>query len=217
MSLSIWLVFLAASLVTTFSPGPAILLAISNSVAFGPKKALLSSVGNATGIFLVSSAAMAGLGVVLNTSALLFGAFKLAGAAYLIYLGVRQWRSKVNLFEQQVEPTSSASASAAADGHARFFRQGLLVAVTNPKSILFFTALFPQFIKPEVSVPEQFFVLTLTFALCAVLAHCFYVLLARRMKGWFSSKRRAQWFNRVSGGAFVALGLGVFRLKNNAS
>ena len=215
MSLSIWLVFLAASLVTTFSPGPAILLAISNSVAFGPKKALLSSVGNATGIFLVSSAAMAGLGVVLNTSALLFGAFKLAGAAYLIYLGVRQWRSKANIFEQKIETVPAASAGG--DGHARFFRQGLLVAVTNPKSILFFTALFPQFIKPEVSVPEQFFVLTLTFALCAVLAHCFYVLLARRMKGWFSSKRRAQWFNRVSGGAFVALGLGVFRLKNNAS
>ncbi|HTD06284.1 MAG TPA: LysE family translocator, partial [Undibacterium sp.] len=62
MSLSIWLIFLAASLVTTFSPGPAILLAISNSVAFGAKKALLSSVGNAVGIFLVSSAAMAGLG-----------------------------------------------------------------------------------------------------------------------------------------------------------
>ncbi|MFZ6644872.1 LysE family translocator [Undibacterium sp. TJN25] len=211
MSLSIWLVFLAASLVTTFSPGPAILLAISNSVAFGPKKALLSSVGNATGIFLVSSAAMAGLGVVLNTSALLFGVFKLAGAAYLIYLGVRQWRSKANIFEQQVQVVPAAG-----EAHAKFFRQGLLVAVTNPKSILFFTALFPQFIKPEVSVPEQFFVLTLTFALCAILAHCFYVLLARRMRGWFSSRRRAQLFNRISGGAFVVLGLGVFRLKNSA-
>lgn len=212
MSLSVWLVFFAASLVTTFSPGPAILLAISNSVAFGARKALLSSVGNATGIFLVSSAAMAGLGVVLNTSAMLFGAFKLAGAAYLIYLGVRQWRSKVNIFEQQVGVRLSDDVAP-----SRFFRQGLLVAVTNPKSILFFTALFPQFIKPEVSVPEQFFVLTLTFALCAIGSHCFYVLLARRMKGWFSSRRRAAWFNRLSGGAFICLGLGVFRLKNNAS
>ena len=211
MSLSIWLVFLAASLVTTFSPGPAILLAISNSVAFGARRALLSSIGNALGIFLVSSAAMAGLGVVLHTSAILFGAFKLVGAGYLIYLGVRQWRSKVNIFEQQ------SSVMLLEQTPSKLFRQGLLVAVTNPKSILFFTALFPQFIKPEVSVPEQFFVLTLTFALCAIASHCFYVLLARRMKGWFSNSRRATWFNRVSGGAFVFLGLGVFRLRSNAS
>lgn len=212
MSLSTWLVFLAASLITTFSPGPAILLAISNSVAFGARKALLSSVGNATGIFLVSSAAMAGLGVVLNTSAFLFGAFKVAGAAYLIYLGIRQWSSKSNIFDKQVQPTLTSQ-----QGPAKFFRQGMLVAVTNPKSILFFTALFPQFIKPEDSVSEQFFLLTLTFALCAVASHCFYVLLASRMKGWFSSRRRVKLFNRVSGGAFVVLGLGVFRLKSNAS
>ncbi len=212
MSLSIWLVFLVASLLTTFSPGPAILLAISNSVAFGARKALLSSVGNATGIFLVSSAAMAGLGVVLNTSAMLFAGFKLVGAAYLIYLGVRQWRSKANIFAQQV-----GAAPGQDQAPSRFFRQGLLVAVTNPKSILFFTALFPQFIKPEVSVPEQFFVLTLTFALCAIASHCFYVLLARRIKGWFSNSRRARWFNRLSGGAFICLGFGVFRLKSNAS
>ncbi|MES2070677.1 MAG: LysE family translocator [Pseudomonadota bacterium] len=212
MNLSTWLVFLAASLVTTFSPGPAILLAVSNSVALGARKALFSSLGNATGIFLVSSAAMAGLGVVLNTSALLFGAFKLVGAAYLVYLGVRQWTSKANIFDKQALPAGDGQ-----QGYLKLFRQGMLVAVTNPKSILFFTALFPQFIKPDVSVPEQFFVLTLTFALCAVVSHCFYVLLARHMKGWFSSDGRVKLFNRVSGGAFVVLGLGVFRLKNHAS
>ncbi|HTD03873.1 LysE family translocator, partial [Undibacterium sp.] len=143
--------------------------------------------------------------------AILFGAFKLVGAAYLIYLGIRQWRNKTNIFEQRISAAQSDDLSP-----AKLFKQGLLVAVTNPKSILFFTALFPQFIKPEVSVPEQFFVLTLTFALCAIASHCFYVLLARRMKGWFSNSRRVKWFNRLSGGAFVLLGLGVFRLKNNA-
>lgn len=212
MSLSVWLVFLGASLVTTFSPGPAVLLAVSNSVAFGARNALFSSLGNALGIFLVSSAAMAGLGVVLRTSSALFLAFKVVGATYLIYLGIRQWTSKVNIFDQLTPSTRIDK-----QGAARFFQQGLLVAGTNPKSILFFTALFPQFIKPETSVSEQFFVLTLTFAGCAIVSHCFYVTLARHIKGWFSSDARVKLFNRVSGGAFVALGISVFRLKHNAS
>jgi homoserine/homoserine lactone efflux protein len=210
VSLSVWLVFLGASLVTTFSPGPAVLLAVSNSVAFGARKAMFSSLGNALGIFLVSGAAMAGLGVVLRTSSALFLAFKVAGAAYLIYLGIRQWTSKVNIFDKATSSTLSGK-----QGEARFFHQGLLVAGTNPKSILFFTALFPQFIKPEVSVPEQFLVLTLTFAGCAIVSHCFYVTLARHIKGWFSSDARVKLFNRVSGGAFVVLGISVFRLKHS--
>lgn len=211
MSLSVWLAFLVASLLTTFSPGPAVLLAVSNSVAFGARKALFSSLGNALGIFLVSSAAMAGLGLVLRTSSALFLAFKVVGAAYLFYLGIRQWTSKVNIFDKPTPSTLSGK-----HDEARFFQQGLLVAGTNPKSILFFTALFPQFIKPEVSVPEQFFVLTLTFAGCAIVSHCFYVTLARHIKSWFSSDARVKVFNRVSGGAFVVLGISVFRLKHNA-
>ncbi len=212
MSLSVWLVFLGASLLTTFSPGPAVLLAVSNSVAFGARNALVSSLGNALGIFLVSSAAMAGLGAVLRTSSTLFLAFKMIGATYLIYLGVRQWISKNNIFDQL-----TASSLPGDQGAARFFQQGLLVAGTNPKSILFFTALFPQFINPEASVSEQFFVLTLTFASCAIVSHCFYVTLARHIKGWFSSDARVRLFNQVSGGAFVLMGLSVFRLKHNAS
>lgn len=210
MSLSVWLVFLGASLVTTFSPGPAVLLAVSNSVAFGARKALFSSLGNALGIFLVSSAAMAGLGVVLRTSSVLFLAFKVVGAAYLVYLGIRQWTSRINIFDHPTPSTLSGQ-----QDERKFFQQGLLVAGTNPKSILFFTALFPQFIKPAVSVPEQFFVLTFTFAGCAIVSHCFYVALARHIKGWFSSDARVKLFNRVAGGAFVVLGISVFRLKHS--
>jgi threonine/homoserine/homoserine lactone efflux protein len=211
MDITIWLTFVAASLITTFSPGPAVLLAVSNSISFGVRNALASSAGNVTGIFLVSSAAVAGLGVVLHTSSLLFLVMKVVGAAYLIYLGVRQWKSKINIFDRQVHCANSSKQQT-----ARFFTQGLLVAITNPKAILFFTALFPQFLKVEVSMPEQFLVFTSTFAGCAVVSHCLYVLLARRIKDWFSSSYRAALFNRISGGAFVILGIGLFRLKHNA-
>ena len=104
MSFSAWSLFCTLSLVTAFSPGPAVLLAVSNAATLGMRRAFFSSAGNAVGVFLVSATAMLGLGALLKTSALWFGALKLAGAAYLIYLGIRQWRSRVVLFERRVRP-----------------------------------------------------------------------------------------------------------------
>lgn len=208
MSLSVWSMFTLAAFLTSLSPGPAILLAVSNAVSFGGRKAVLSSLGNAIGIFVVSSVSMAGLGVVLATSATLFLAFKSLGAVYLFYLGYKQWTSKNNVFEQVVSSKENK------DSALMLFRQGFLVAVTNPKSIVFFTALFPQFIQTNVSVIEQFLVLTSTFMTCSLLTHAFYMGLSHQVKSWFCSRRRAMWFNRVSGGAFMLFGLGLFRMQN---
>ena len=98
--------------------------------------------------------------------------------------------------------------------NAALFRQGLLVAMTNPKSILFFTALFPQFIHPEAPVLPQFLALTSVFAACVLLSHIAYVLLARHTHRWFGTPRRARIFNRICGGAFGLLGLSLLRLKS---
>lgn len=212
MSLSSWSLFCVLALITAFSPGPAVLLAVTNSAALGMRKALLSSAGNAVGVFLVSATAMLGLGAVLNTSAWLFGALKIVGAAYLIYLGIRQWRSRLNIFDQAVDP-----ASLRAQTPARLFMRGLLVATTNPKSILFFTALLPQFMTPQAPVFQQFLALTLTFAACTVVSHFFYVTLARGMSRWFAHEVRARWFNRIAGTLFAALGVGVLRLRNHGA
>lgn len=211
MNLSAWMLFCALALATAFSPGPAVLLALTNSATFGASKALLGSAGNAVGVFLVSAAAMLGLGALLKTSASAFFVLKVAGAAYLIYLGARQWRMRSNPFDRiekhamDREPTP-----------ARLFLQGLLVAVTNPKSILFFTALLPQFMVPQAPLPPQFFALTLTFAACTALSHLCYVALARGMRRWFAAGARARWFNRTAGALFAALGIGVLRLRHAA-
>lgn len=210
MDFSSWLIFLAAALATTFSPGPAVLLVVSNAVSFGSRRALLVSFGNTIGLFLVSATAMIGLGMLLNTSAVLFTGLKLVGAGYMIYLGVRQWRSRANVFMRANDGSSEGKRR-----RSQFFLQGILLAPTNPKSILFFTALFPQFIKPEQPVLPQFFILTSTFVVSSVISHVVYVLLARRLQGWFSTPRRAQWFNRSTGGVFIFLGAGMFRLKSS--
>lgn len=215
MHLSNWLIFCGLALLVTFTPGPGVLLAISNSVAVGPRRAMISSSGNAAGLFIVSGVAMAGMGVVLATSASAFLALKLAGALYLIYLGIKQWRSKASILPD----AGSASASALSPRlpSRRLFIQGLTVALTNPKAILFFSALFPQFLTQDAPLLEQFIVLTGTFATCAMLAHAFYVLLARVLKNQFANPKRMRLFNQSSGALFVVLGLSLLRLRNKTA
>lgn len=213
MHFSNWLFFCGVALLVTFTPGPAILLAISNALAVGPRRAMISSTGNAVGLFIVSGVSMAGMGVILASSASAFLALKLAGAFYLIYLGIKQWRSKASVLPTTTAPSLTTRSHPA----GRLFRQGLAVALTNPKAILFFSALFPQFLTPDAPVLGQFAVLTSTFAICAMLAHAFYVLLAGALKNQFAHPKRTRLFNRVCGGAFVLLGLSLLRLKSKAA
>ncbi len=212
MLLSTWFVFLGVALLLCFTPGPGVLMAISNAMSVGPRRAIVGSMGNATGVFLVSAVSMAGLGVVLGASATAFTVLKVLGAAYLIWLGIKQWRSETNAFAAAARRGPSGERSG-----LRLFGHGVTVAVTNPKSILFFSALFPQFISQDGPVLEQFLVLTATVVACSFLSHAFYVLVARGMKRGFSSARRARMFNRLTGGAFVALGIGMLRMRARAS
>eukprot|EP01133_Synstelium_polycarpum_P020510 gene20510-24619_t len=213
MHLSNWLLFCSVALLVTFSPGPAVLLAISNAIAVGPRRAMISSMGNGCGLFIISGVAMAGMGVVLATSATAFMLLKLAGALYLVYLGIKQWRSKASI----VAAAPVVQGAANPNSFWKLFRQGLTVALTNPKAILFFSALFPQFITPGEPVAIQFTVLTTSFVACAMLAHLFYANLARLLKTQLATPGRARLFNRITGGAFVLLGLSLLRLRSKAA
>ena len=211
MDLTNWLLFLGVALLLTFTPGPAVLLAISNSVTVGPRHAFVCALGNAAGLFIVSAIAMAGMGAILATSALAFTVLKLGGAAYLVYLGIRQWRTSGNLLEANAtKPGQSVS-------RRRIFGYGMTIALTNPKAILFFSALFPQFLTHDAPLMRQFLVLTTTFAICAVFSHSCYIVLARVMSRQFANPRRFRIFNRAAGAIFVVLGLSLLRLRREAA
>ncbi len=209
MDLSTWLFFISITLVTTFSPGPAVLLAVTNSLNYGLRATFYSTLGNELGILAVASLAILGLGAVLTTSTTLFLILKTIGAVYLIYLGIRQWRSKNKLFSSETLQSHTQTQS-----NGLSFLQGFLVAITNPKALLFFSALFPQFITLDKPLVLQFSILTVTFAFLSAMALMSYGFLANHSKQWFSTSNRTSLFNRIFGGLFIAMGIGLLQLNH---
>lgn len=183
------------------SPGPAILLTLRNGANFGASSVLWSGVGNLLGVFCLSLAAIFGLGVVLMSSAALFMVVKFAGAGYLFYVGVRHLFGKSRVLAAALDGKESAS-----PGRALLCREAFLTAVTNPKAILFFTALFPQFVDPHASLGQQFFILTLTFMAISYMTHLLYAALASRAMRLLVKPAFARWVDRTVGVAFIAFG-----------
>lgn len=205
MAPTTWLVFVAAALVSIVSPGPAFLVAVRNGIAGGLRPVALSSLGNVTGLLLLAGAAVLGLGVMLSASETLFTLLKLGGAGYLIYLGVRQWRNR-----QPLVVTQHRAAPAPA---WRTFSEGVLVALSNPKAILFFTALFPQFLTTTRPLWPQFVIMVGTFMVLSFAMLMTYGALAGRLAQWLGAARRTRWVNRVLGSAFIGLGLSLLKLR----
>ena len=211
MNLSTWMLFSGVAFVSIITPGPAVLLSVTNSLTHGIKRSVYSSLGNIFGILIVSSIAAMGLGAVLKSSVILFTVLKVFGAIYLIYLGIRQWWAEHSFFDTSFEERGSSIG-----GHKAFI-QGLFVALSNPKAVLFFTALFPQFVDISKPVAFQFAVLTSTFMILSFLTLVFYAKSAVSFKGWFSNGNRGIWVNRISGMIFIAFGLGLLRLRHKAT
>lgn len=197
MPLSTWLLYVLAVIVLTMTPGPTVLMCISNSVQFGARRAMLSAAGSTTAIVGLMALSALGLGAVLAASETLFNTLKWLGAGYLAYLGLTSLFSKAGRIA-----FSDPSATASPNGF-RLFGQGLLVGASNPKALLFFSALFPQFIDPAAPQLPQFAILCATFVCFELLWLVIYALLATRAKAWLQAPRRALAFNRLTGAVFL--------------
>ena len=206
MFTSLFLLFCLSSLLAVYTPGPAVMLALHNSTQYGWQRTIMSSLGNVSGLLLLSSASAIGLGALLRTSALLFLMLKLAGAAYLIYLGVRQWGSKPTAARQSQVPEGAKS-------RASLYREWLLLALTNPKAILFITALFPQFIDHNLPLWPQFALLTMTFMLLSFLALMSYAIAGHLARHRFIHTLQSRGFRRATGSLFVLMGAGLLTLR----
>jgi threonine/homoserine/homoserine lactone efflux protein len=193
--------FVVASFLLIVVPGPSVLFVISRGVALGRKAALLTVLGNEVGVMVQVVVVAAGLGAVLERSAVLFDAIRFAGAAYLVYLGVQAVRHRREL------STVLDATAIRPSGH--LFREGVVVGVSNPKVIVFFTAVLPQFVDPDAGpVPVQLFVLGTVFALIALVMDSCWGVAAGTARAWLAG--RPHRLERLGGaGGLVIIGLGA--------
>lgn len=213
MSIETILAYVIVAGLVTLSPGPAVLLALRNGVAHGIRSAMWSSLGNVSGLFCLSAAAMLGLGVLLKSSALLFGVVKVLGALYLFYVGLRHVFGHVSALNPAVDPTSGTSTPRP----LVLYREAFLMAASNPKPILFLTALFPQFIHANAPLIPQFFVLTGIYMGLSFVCLMGYALVAVRARKVLLKPNFAKWVNRVVGSAFISFGAALLALRRPAA
>ncbi len=163
MTIEIWLVYLATVLVFMSTPGPSHLLMLSNSLANGFNKSTATAAGDLSANLLQMVAASLGLATVLNQSQYFFSGIKWAGVAYLSYLGLRL------IFSKQ-----SALKAGQHNSIKSLYWQGFITSAANPKAVIFFAALFPQFLSPEASLLPQFLVLSATYLIVDGIFLCLY-------------------------------------------
>lgn len=199
MSWTLWLAFLAAAAVIAVSPGPGAVLSMSTGLRYGFGAALRSIAGLEIALLLQLGVVALGLGALLATSERAFLVVKLAGAGYLIWLGVQKWRAA---------PESIGDGDAAIPVHSRrqLYAQGVLVNLTNPKAIVFIAALVPQFIVPEQPQWPQFLIIGATMVAVDVIVMSCYALLATRFRPLLRDPRLLRLQNRVFGGLFIGAG-----------
>lgn len=205
MSLNIWLAYVAAVFVISGTPGPNMLLSLTHGIHHGLVRTTSTMLGLLSGLAIILSISIGGLGAVLVASTTAFQVIKYAGAVYLVYLGIRVWRTADARLVTESRPL-------AASGWARY-RTGVLVSISNPKAILFCVAFFPQFIDRRQALAPQASILLITFA---VIESCWMLIYAgggARLAAWLRTGNRMRWFNRASGGVFIGAGvlLGTFR------
>jgi threonine/homoserine/homoserine lactone efflux protein len=198
MSLEPWLAFTAATIVLLMIPGPTILIVVSYALGQGWRSALPISIGVALGDFTAMTLSMLGIGALLSASASVFTALKLAGAAYLIYLGIKLWRAGGRL---HVEPKNDTATPGKMLGHA------WLVTALNPKGITFFVAFLPQFLDTRGDVAAQMVIFETTFLVLAFANALGYALVASRARALVRSSKAIRVINRVGGGLLVSAGV----------
>jgi len=199
VELNTWLLYTAAALGLSLTPGPNGLLALTHGALYGVRRTLFTIAGGALGFTGVIAASLFGIGAILAASADLLTVLKWLGGAYLVWLGIQVWRS----------PAIAADKSVTSPVLTRVtvFRQGLLAAVTNPKGILFFVAFLPQFLVTDSPLLAQFAIMAATFVGIEILTELAIAAGSAKIQPLLA--RFGKRFNHIFGGLFIAIGIAL--------
>lgn len=203
-----YLLFITIAVLTLSSPGPGVLLTINNAINYGIKITIFEIFGLVLGMFILAGLSASGAGILIAQNEIAFSTLKYLGAFYLMYLGYKIFKSKQP--KNFLDPSSN-------DGKTikkhNFFYQGLFTSLSNPKTIVFFIALFPQFIDIKYAVFPQFIFLTISFCLMAFIVHIIYAKSSFIFRNKFISEKNYTRLNRISGCIFFLLAI-ILMLSN---
>ncbi len=198
MRLELWLVYFAAAVGLSLTPGPNGLLALTHGARYGFRRSIATILGGGLGFLLLIAVSLAGMGALLVASERAFTIAKWLGALYLAWLGWQLWRAPAPLLSPEAGPSVRPAATP-----LKLFSEGFLVAAANPKAIIFFAAFLPQFMTPGVPFALQLLVLGGTFVLVEILYEMMLAGLAHRIAPWLM--RHGRTFNRIAGVSFVGI------------
>jgi threonine/homoserine/homoserine lactone efflux protein len=196
--------FGVAAFILIVIPGPSVLFVVGRALAHGRRTALASVVGNAVGVEVVAVCVALGIGTLVERSALAFTAVKLAGAAYLVWLGISAIRHRRGLL-------SAFAAGPGARGQRKAVLEGFVVGVANPKAVILFAAVLPEFVNRQAgNVTGQMLMLSLVSFVIALASDSMWSLVASSVRAWFArSPRRLELIGGAGGLAMIGLGLSV--------
>ena len=197
MTFEWWFAYLLTSIILSLSPGSGAFNTMTTAISHGYRGASASIAGLQTGLGIHIVLVGVGLGTLFSRSVIAFEVLKWAGAAYLIWLGIQQWRAAGAIDLNTMANSQSRS---------RLFKRAVFVNLTNPKSIVFLAALFPQFIMPQEPQLMQYVVLGITTIVVDVIVMIGYATLATRIAGWIKGPKQMKALNKVFGSLFMLIG-----------
>ncbi|EOI3548573.1 homoserine/homoserine lactone efflux protein [Cronobacter dublinensis] len=197
MTFEWWCTYLLTTLILSLSPGSGAINTMSTAISHGYRGAAASIAGLQTGLALHIVLVGIGLGALFSRSLMAFEVLKWAGAAYLIWLGIQQWRAAGAIV---------LNALAQSQPRSKLFKRAVFVNLTNPKSIVFLAALFPQFIVPHQPQVMQYVVLGVTTVVVDIIVMIGYAALATRIGGWIKGPHQMKALNKVFGSLFMLVG-----------
>lgn len=198
MAMHLWWLYVTAVFLISGTPGPNMLHVMVQSIHHGPRRAVFSMAGLMSAVLLCLLASALGLGALLQASPRLYGALRFAGAAYLLWLGIKAWRAPVSDAARTGDFTRSRPGA--------LYAAALGIGLSNPKLIIFAAALFPQFLDPNRPFWLQLAILVASFVVIETGWYTAYALGGRSLARWLAPPRRQRLFNRATGSLFIGFG-----------
>jgi len=203
VDIQFYIIYISVVFAASIIPGPSMLLALTHGIKYGYKSSLSTALGNTSASVIQAIIAISGLSIILTTSQVLFEVIRYIGAVYLIYIGYMLYKTPMSkTFNTDDEDIDSTS-------HISMFNQAFFVAMSNPKAIIFFTALFPQFITNPDAPMTQYIFMTISLGIIAFICMMIYSLAGHKASNFFKTSKIGQYLNKITGGIFIGAGCAV--------